>query len=150
MTAAQTYTVDVVFHGKDQGAQAMANTIGGSLSVLQGHLDRAAAGMERLGMIGVAAVGGVAAMGVRALTRDMVQLNSVTQDTEIGIAGMLQANGGALTVSSLATTVTALGVWPVRDACMASAISASCFDTAAGDALMGLAPRELGKSPRSR
>jgi hypothetical protein len=97
MTAAQTYIVDVVFHGKDQGAQAMANTIGGSLSVLQGHLDRAAAGMERLGMIGVAAVGGVAAMGVRALARDMVQLNSVTQDTEIGIAGMLQANGGAAT-----------------------------------------------------
>jgi hypothetical protein len=100
MTAAQTYTVDVVFHGKDQGAQAMANTIGGSLSGLQGHLDRAVAGMERLGMIGVAAVGGVAAMGVRALARDMVHLNSVTQDTEIGLAGMLQANGAAPTFAA--------------------------------------------------
>lgn len=95
MTAAQTYTVDVVFHGKDQGAQATADHLGSMLSGLQGRLDSVASGMERMAMVGVAAVGGVAVMGVRALTREMVQLNSRTEDTTIGIAGMLQANGGA-------------------------------------------------------
>lgn len=95
MTAAQTYTVDVVYHGRDQGAQGMADHIGVSLQGLQVRLDAVTSGMERVGMAGVAAIGGIAAMGVRTLARDMVHLNSVTQDTEIGIAGMLQANGGA-------------------------------------------------------
>lgn len=100
MTAAQTYTVDVVYHGRDQGAQGMADHIGVSLQGLQGRLDAVTGGMERIGMMGVAAVGGVAAMGVRTLARDMVSLNSATQDTTIGIAGMLQANGGAATFAN--------------------------------------------------
>lgn len=100
MTAAQTYTVDVVYHGRDQGAQGMADHIGVSLQGLQGRLDAVTGGMERLAMVGVAAIGGVAAMGVRTLARDMLSLNSATQDTTIGIAGMLQANGGAATFAA--------------------------------------------------
>lgn len=100
MTAAQTYTVDVVYHGRDQGAQGMADHIGVSLQGLQGRLDAVTSGMERLAMVGVAAIGGVAAMGVRTLARDMVHLNSLTEDTTIGIAGMLQANGGAATFAA--------------------------------------------------
>lgn len=95
MTAAQTYTVDVVYHGRDQGAQGMADHLGVSLSGLQGRLDTVTSGMERLAMVGVAAIGGVAAMGVRTLARGLFDLHTQAEQTGVAIAGALSVNGAA-------------------------------------------------------
>lgn len=93
MTVVQTYGVDVVFHGRDQGAQAMADKLGVSLTGLQGRLDGAAAMLERVGVAAAGLATGAAAMGLRGLLYGVTNLNAQARETAIGIAGMLQAGG---------------------------------------------------------
>lgn len=100
MPVVQTYEVDVVYKGRDEGAQKAADRLGASLSLLQGGIDRVGAGlgmaasaMERLGLAAATMVGGAAVASVRALASEMVSINQSAEDTRIAIAGMLQANG---------------------------------------------------------
>jgi len=76
VTVVQTYEVDVAFRGRDQGAQAMADKLGVSLTGLQGRLDGAVASMERVGMAGLSLAAGGALLGVRALTHGVNELNA--------------------------------------------------------------------------
>ncbi len=93
MTTVQTYAIDVAFHGKDQGAQAMADKLGVSLTGLQGRLDGAAAMFERVGVAAAGLAAGAAAAGLRGLVYGVTNLNAQARETAIGIAGMLQAGG---------------------------------------------------------
>ena len=100
MTVVQTYEVDVAFRGRDQGAQAMADKLGVSLTGLQGRLDGAAQAIERVGMAGLSLVGAGALLGVRALTHGVNELNARAESTTLVIAGMLQANSAADSLTS--------------------------------------------------
>ena len=98
MTAGQSYSVDVVYQGRDHGATATADSISGHLVGLQGRIDAVTGAFE--GMVRGAAMLGVggAMMGVRALMSGVSSLNAQAESTTLTIAGMLNANNVVPTI----------------------------------------------------
>ena len=95
MTAGQSYSVDVVYTGRDHGATATADSISGRLVALQGRIDSVVGAFDSMAR-GAAMLGvGAAMMGVRALYHGVTSLNARAEETTLTIAGMLNANHAA-------------------------------------------------------
>jgi len=98
MTAGQSYSVDVVYTGRDHGATATADSISGRLVALQGRIDSVVGAFDSMAR-GAAMLGvGAAMMGVRTLLSGVSGLNAQAEETTLTIAGMLNANGVAPTI----------------------------------------------------
>lgn len=95
----QTYSVEVVYTGRDQGATATADSISNRLVGLQSRIDGVTGAFEGMvrtvGMLGV----GAAMVGLRTILSGVSDLNAQAESTTLTIAGMLNANGVSPTIA---------------------------------------------------
>lgn len=115
-----TYNVTTVYRVETGQATAGINRLAASKSVLTsvtGKLTGAFDGLVgRVVSLGSSAVAAAGSLGVALLTREVFSLNSAAESATIGIAGMIQAGGGAQDFTSAMSASQAIIAQMRRDA----------------------------------